>query len=56
MKKIFWLALFVFAMSMSVALAHSGGLDQNGGHYDSNGQYHYHQSHSDRHNRSDNGY
>lgn len=46
MKKQFVTALLVLALlslSAMPVLAHSGGLDRNGGHWDhSTGTYHYH--------------
>lgn len=35
--------LFVFLLPLDIGYAHSGGTDENGGHYDhSTGEYHYH--------------
>lgn len=47
MKRIFIIALicllFVFLSPLNIGYAHSGGTDENGGHYDhSTGEYHYH--------------
>lgn len=43
MKKIALALILAFLMASSIAAAHSGGTDSNGGHYDhKNGGYHYH--------------
>ena len=40
---ILFLCLLLLAIPITIALAHSGGLDANGGHRDrKTGQYHYH--------------
>lgn len=51
MKNKIWVYPIIFALvtllSLTVAFAHSGGTDTNGGHYNSeNGDYHYHHGHS----------
>ncbi|MEG1575023.1 MAG: YHYH domain-containing protein [Bacteroidales bacterium] len=45
MRKTFAIITLVLALSAmtTMAMAHSGGLDQNGGHWDhKTGTYHYH--------------
>lgn len=52
MKKIFILVccLLIAFATANVSLAHSGGTDENGGHYDnSTGEYHYHHGYPEHH-------